>query len=98
MGLLPFSAAGSGARKAKGGSSEGKMSRREEGKGFIGEEVGKRDEGGGRDEERGAASFEEGLGAKLNKKGNTGNPFFSSWASYHVVRRKRGEEGRGRKE
>ena len=24
--------------------------------------------------------------------------FCSSWASYHVVRRKRGEEGRGRKE
>ena len=36
LGLLQFSAAGSGARKAKGGSSEGKMSRREEGKGIIG--------------------------------------------------------------
>ena len=47
------------------------MSRREEGKGFIGEEVGMRDEGGGRDEARGAASFEEGLGANLKTKRET---------------------------
>ena len=70
------------------------MSRREEGKGFIGEEVGKRDEGGGRDEERGAASFEEGLGANLKKRDSLNK---KSWASYNVVRWKRDKEG-GRKE